>query len=813
MFRNTFYDPYKNKLHLWETINGKRLKDTIDFVHTYYVYDKNQTNGTKDIFGKSVVKRTTDDKKKMRELAQNVSCCETDISEEIKFLHSRYEKIEMDPNFDDFNICYLDIEVALENESSKPEEAKFPINLITIKFSNTGKVFTFGTHEYTGDKKLENYYYCATEKILLEEFLTVWRKQRPDIVTGWYIDGFDIPYIIARAEKLNIKKSLSPINKVVQNHKTGSYRIAGVSILDYQALYKKFTKDNRESYSLQYISMFEIEEGKLEYEGTINDIWRTDWNRFVEYNIQDTLLVEKLEKKLKYIQLCITLSYESLVPMERVFSSISVLTGWILKTLHKKNLVMPDKVHQEPEEYEGAFVYAKEGFYKNLVSFDVESLYPHLIIAYNISPETLVTNPQHAESLSWTDHCINTPSKGIWYDKTKKGILPEIVENIFNQRKKFKAKMKKAKREGDAVAEEYFNRQQYIRKIMINSMYGVLANEYFHFYNVNNAKAVTDGGRDVIRFLSDNINKYFKEFFHKNKKYFPVEDEKNRITKDVIVLVDTDSNYISLDEVYSKLNVKEDFVTWCNNFVDEFFNPFFKKLLRVHAEKYGIPSIFNFQREKIMSKMLILAKKKYVVEVLDNEGEIYKKPKLSITGIEVVRTDTPKFCRDKIKTVLEKIFETENKEEIISLMKDIKKDFKKADIDQISIPKGISDYEKYAKQDSYYKKNGINFKKGTPKQHKAAIYYNYLVKKYGLKIEMIVSGSKIKYCHVNPGNILNATTIAFIGKYPEKFESIFKIDYEMQWQKTFQNVIQRFFDVLNWGTISFQSDKLTRFFE
>lgn len=283
------------------------------------------------------------------------------------------------------------------SEFPKPEEAKFPINLISIHYSKEDEVYTFGLRPYTGDSPLvKNYHYCSDEKTMLERFIKHFRKKSVDILTGWNVMGFDVPYIVNRCRNLKIETLLSPINLDYVQRKTGGYHIEGggftipgISILDGLELYKNFVYTKRERYSLQFIGKLEVNEGKKDLEGTVNTAWK-QWNEFVEYNIQDVLLCKKIEDKKKHIKLTIQFCYQALIPFERIFSSITLVTGYMLRYLHERNIVFPDRINTEKnKKFPGAYVMAKPGFYEYVVSFDVASMYPHEIMTYNISPETI----------------------------------------------------------------------------------------------------------------------------------------------------------------------------------------------------------------------------------------------------------------------------------------------------------------------------------------------------------------------------------------------------------------------------------------
>jgi DNA polymerase elongation subunit (family B) len=801
-------------MYFWETVDGARLKDCVDIEYEYYVKEYKNKSDITDIYGNQVSRRlakSNAEVKQLRESGENL--CESDLPQDVKFLQSRYGKLgDIKYKFDDFNIANIDIEVASENnEFPKAEDAKFPINLLSVKINPEGNLYTFGIHKYLGlDPNVKNYCECENEKDLLEKFIMFFRKKHIDIITGWNVIGFDILYILNRCEQLGIEKSISPINKTNKrkNPKTEewSISIAGISLIDYIDLYKTFTKDKRESYSLNYISIFEVGEGKMEFDGTINNLWKTDWNKFVEYNVQDVILVDKIDKKIRYIDLAISMCLQSLVPIEKYNSSVLRATGSILKHIHQRNMVLPDRPrHVVKEELVGAYVEAKVGYFESCMSLDVESLYPHMLISWNISPETLRLNPKNTEGL------IKTPVEGVYYTK-EMGIIPSIIQNIFNERREFK---RKYKIETDPLLKQYYDLRQYTNKIFLNSIYGVLGNEFFHLYNINNARVVTMGGQDLIKYIGNCFRNYFESYFHLNKKWFPKEDINNKLKNEVLILIDTDSNFLCLDEVYKKLSSKnESFLDWAKKFEVEFLKPFIDKILQQYADNNGIKQVINFRREKIIDKLMILTKKKYSLTLLDDDGVNYDPPKLKIIGIEIVRTSTPSWAREKIKDVINQIFKNpKDKDDIINLLKQYKKEFKNQPIETIAFPRGVSDYKKYMDDDEFKDDEIPKMKSGIPIANRASVFYNYLIQKYKLQYQPISDGSKIKFIYVKEDNLLRTNIIGFVGICPKEFEKMFKIDYDLQYNKCFLSVIQRFFDVLGHGEINFNSGKLDKFME
>lgn len=652
---------------------------------------------------------------------------------------------------------------------------------------------------------------------------------------------FDMPYIIKRCEILNIKESLSPIGIYREKSKHagykidgGGYEIAGISILDGLDLYKNFEREKRQSYSLNAIGLIEVGEGKLDFEGSINDLWERDWNRYVEYNIQDVLLTKKINDTKRYIELTINFCYQALVPFEKIFTSVNLVTGFMGRYLHNHDMVLPDKAQNIVRgNLDGAFVMANVGMHKYCMSFDVESMYPHMIIRYNISPETLVMYPKDTTGL------ISTPIEGVYYKKDKVGVLAEVVSNIFNDRKRMKNKWEVCKRLENGMSDEevaedwekpvslvkelkeesekehgnasYYYSQQYIRKILVNSIYGCVSNEHFVFYNLNNARVVTGGGQSLIKFLSKTTNEYFLQNINKIiKKCFPHIKKKISLSKPVCILIDTDSNYLCFEEIIEKLGIEfkdmAEFREWALTINEKFFEPFYEKIMKIYFKKFNIDEIINFKKEKIISNVAVLAKKKYAMKVVDNEGEFYEDPKLSFTGIEIVRTDTPVFCRKYLEDVINEIFNTNDKKQVIDKIRDIHEKYLTVPIDQIALAKGVKNYSKYATEPmSTYIETGLKYPKGCPIHVRASMNYNYFVEKYNLPLMPITNGTKMKYVFVKTNNILRQNVVGFIGNWPKDFDKHFEIDKDMLWFKTFISTMQRFFDVLDWGPVKLET--------
>jgi len=859
MFKRIYFDNKSKHIHLWETYNGKDVKSNEPFEYKYYVQNNKSTSDIKDIDNNPVLQLKTRNKDKMDSLKNNgLKLYETDIPEEVQYLQYRYQDVDLKPDINDFKIAYLDIEVESEFEFPKPEEAKFPINLITVYHSTKKTYCTWGIREYTGDSPLVGEYrYFADERRMLADFIKWFRLQNFDILTGWYVKDFDVHYILKRKENLEIGEELTSLKKyyhtlktmistdpksgVTMKRKVYYCNIAGLNILDSLELYKKFTFDTLESYQLNFVAHHLGLEGKLELEGQVNNEWKNNWNRFVEYNIQDVILVKQIEEKKKHIQLAIQFASEALIPIDRVFSSIATVEGYILRNLHKQNMVMPDKKHGAIDEWhkqklyieenghkqnvkdgeddfdpffvKGAYVEATNGLFKNLMAYDLTSLYPWNIIQFNISPEVKIFNPT-AQRIAKGD-LISTPINGVYYLKNKTGIIPQVVEKIFNERKAFKDLSMKYENEGNKDLAKYYDSQQHIRKILINSFYGCLANKHSHFYDVDNARVITRAGRTLIKYLSNTTNNYFKQCWPEiAKEHFPNLKEYPKIEKDLVAVIDTDSCYLCLDEVKEKYAPDMPLIDFCHKVDEDILEPFYDKILEIFANKHNAKHVQNFKREDIITKQLVLAKKKYIKIVLQHEKVIYDEPKFKATGGEIVKSDVPKLCRRMIKETVNILFtgDVPNKEDVLKHIKKVKKEYKEQKKEEISSNKSVNEYTKYAEPTDYYiKKKGLIIKKSTPIHVRASMNYNYMIAKYNLPYTPVNNGTKIKYVYLNPKNILGTDVIAFIGNWPKEFDKYFVIDYRLQFHKSFLKAIQGIFDVMNWGEINLRAGGLSKF--
>lgn len=834
-FSNIFYDYKTGKIHLWEYLNGAREHVEEEYKPYCYLYDNN--GEFRDINGKKCKKKefeTWSNQKNYVEKYTNRTL-EGDISPEDRFLIDRYAHIPEITDFPIFNIHYIDIECKADKGFPSATNIDNEITLISIYSTVTKKIYVFGAYDYTPTDKFVEYIWCEDEMDLLKKYFRWHKENMPDVITGWNCEGFDIPYILNRGKYIiseTFTNRYSPIN-IVRDNRNGGYDIAGISVLDYLNLYKQFAINQRESYSLDYISNTELGEGKVKFDGSLNELMTKDWKRYVEYNIKDVMLVKRLEDKLGYIKLVQGQSYACRVPLKRYGSSIRKFDNYLMSLLKPKKLVVPTAMRHEMSSIPGGYVSEPQvGYFKHVVGYDFTSLYPHIIMALNISPDSYIgtLDGNHTEfdiyKIEENKH-YHLEGKEVLGSKLKELILsknllvspcgtlykpaaafiPTIIHDLFEKRKQYKKQMQEAERKYQETKEEKYKLQastydtfQYSTKILLNSAYGIMANAQYRFFNLNNAKSVTLMGQKVVKYTAEIINDYFT---------------KNFGIKDIVsIYSDTDSIYVNFDGVLKWAKDKNiivktdgDFIKFVNSFTNNYLSKYLEEKLLDFCKVHGIKrNFFDLKREAIATGSIFIQKKKYALNVIDSEGTTYEKAKIKIKGMEIVRSSTPSFCRDKIKEVVAEIFKNNNLEYIVNMLRGIKKDFKSVPIETIAFPRGVSGMSEYILKDN-------SLKKGTPIHVRAANNYNKLLEKKNLtnKYEKIHDGDKIKFIYLNPENILKENIIAFKDVLPKEFELEKSIDYETQFEKSFLSPINTLADAMGW-VISLDTEDMASLF-
>jgi len=594
-----------------------------------------------------------------------------------QYISEKYPGEHIQFDIKKIRLVTIDIEVAAESGFPDVENVAEELLLISLQDYATKKVTTFGSRPFVNKDPNVTYVLCDDEVHLLRSFLAYWRKNLPEVITGWNSQMYDIPYLAGRINRIlgeKAMKDLSPWGLVSQDEvyisgrKNITYDIGGVTQLDYLDLYKRFTYTSQESYRLDYIANYELGEKKLDHNeyDTFREFYTKDWDKFVRYNIIDVQLVDKLEDKLKLIELAITMAFDAKVNFIDIHYQVRMWDTIIYNYLKKQNIVIPPKKRtSKSQKYAGAYVKEpKPGKYDWVVSFDLNSLYPHLIMQYNISPETLKDDKHPTatvdrilkEEIDFQLHkdsavCAN----GAMYRTDIRGFLPEIMEKIYTERTVYKKKMLTAKQKYEDTKDPKlvkdiatFNNIQMARKIQLNSAYGAIGNEYFRYYKLENAEAITLSGQVSIRWIEDRMNNYLN-------KILKTENE------DYVIAVDTDSIYLHLGPLVEVIYKEREKTT-------EGVVGFLNKICEMEFEKYissSYEALANYvnayeqkmfmKRENIADRGIWTAKKRYILNVWDSEGVRYAEPKLKMMGIEAVKSSTPAPCRTMIKDVLKLI--------------------------------------------------------------------------------------------------------------------------------------------------------------
>ena len=734
-----------------------------------------------------------------------------------QYISEMYPEPEVKFDISKIKLTTLDIEVKSENGFPDVESAAEEILLISIQDYTTKQIRTWGQGPF--NNKQENVIYKSfdSEYELLNAFINWWmiESNTPEVITGWNIELYDIPYLSRRLERVlgeKLMKRLSPWGLVTEDEiyiagrRNIAYDIGGVTQLDYLNLYKKFTYKAQESYRLDYIASVELGQKKLDHSefDTFKDFYTQGWQKFVEYNIIDVELVDRLEDKMKLIELAITMAYDAKANYVDVFSQVRMWDTIIYNYLKKKNIVIPPKNRsQKNEKYAGAYV--KEpipGKYDWVVSFDLNSLYPHLIMQYNISPETLIDQRHPSatvdrileEEINFELHkdsavCAN----GAMYRKDVRGFLPELMEKIYKDRTIYKKKMLEAKQQYEKKKTKTLEKEiarcnniQMARKIQLNSAYGAIGNQYFRYYKLANAEAITLSGQVSIRWIENKMNNYLN-------KILKTEDE------DYVIASDTDSIYLNLgplvDVVYQDREKNaEGIVSFIDKICEEKFEPFIDnsyKQLANYVNAYD--QMMFMKRENIAERGIWTAKKRYILNVWDSEGVRYEEPKLKMMGIEAVKSSTPAPCRTMIKDGL-KIMMNGTEEEVIDYIDNCRTNFKSLPPEEIAFPRTVSNVKKYDSKTDIYSK-------GTPIHARGALLFNYYVKKNKLdrKYSLIGNGEKIKFIYLKKPNIIQENVISFIQDFPKELGLDKYIDYDLQFEKSFVEPLKAILDAIGWN--------------
>lgn len=798
---------------------GKPVQDRVKFSPTLYIRSSGKPTEHTTIEGSYLEPKKFETMKEAKDFVEVYEGVEDfeihgNTNYVTQFIYEKFPG-EIPFNLDFINTCTIDIEVMSDDGFPYPENARHELISIAMKMSRTNTYYVWGIHEYDNSENSNVLYVqCDDERQMLLNFLDYWSSHTPDILTGWNSRLFDIPYLVNRINLVlgeEYSKKLSPWGLVSQKEivikgkKYSTFEIAGIQQLDYYDLFQKFgyTYGAQESYKLDHIAYIVLGERKLSYEeaSTLNELYKTNYQKFIDYNIRDVYLVDRLEDKLGLISLALTMAYKAGVNYTDTFGTTMIWETAIYRDLMSRNVVPPPTVEKSKSNLVGAYVKDPQvGLHNWVCSFDLNSLYPNIIVQWNMSPETIV---EESDTRFNVDSCLSrqvratnpeytVAANGSMYRKNRMGIIPSLVRKYYDDRKTIKKKMIEAKQELEVADKEdkqriysierdiaRYENQQMAIKILLNSLYGAIGNRHFKYFDIRVAEAITTTGQLAIQWAERAMNKKLNSVL-KTDNF------------DYVIAIDTDSLYVNFGPLIEKCDPKNKV-----DFLDSICSDTFEKELRKAYSE--LSDAFNcyenrmeMKRESIADVGIWTAKKRYILNVFDNEGVRYAEPKLKIMGIEAIKSSTPSACREALKELF-KVIVSGSEAKTQKAIRHFKQHFSTLPPEEVSFPRGVSDIDKWRDRKNVYKK-------ATPIHVRGALLHNELLKSKGLekKYQEIKSGDKIKFCYLKMPNPLKENVISFIDYLPQEFQLSKYVDNDVQFEKTFIKPITPILEAIGW---------------
>jgi len=712
------------------------------------------------------------------------------------------------------NVTTMDIETAYEDGFPEPEKANQEVLAITLKNNIDGIYRVWGMKDYDEDAALikpVKYIKCRDEADLLLKFLDFWsdHDKCPDVITGWNVKFFDIPYLVNRvANVLGVDQisKFSPwgmvdFQKVVKRGREQiTYKIQGIQTLDYLDLFQKFgySYGTQESYKLDHIAYVVLGEKKLSFEesGSLRNLYKDDFQRYIDYNMKDVQLVDRLEDKMGLITLAMTVAYKGGVNYQDTFGTVGIWESIIYRKLFsEKTMPMIEPDEMGVRDFEGGYVKPPQvGMHDWVVSFDLNSLYPNIIVQWNMSPETLNKDPQYNKP-SGVDLYLNAnepqggkhsvAANGSTYRKDIDGVVPNIIVDYYDERKSVKKMMiaaeKQYQKEKTVELEKEINRlhnQQMAIKILMNSLYGAIGNKYFRYYDLRIAEGITLTGQLAIKWAEKAVNKELNQILKTDEDY--------------VIAMDTDSLYINFGPLVEQLKPKDP-VKFLDKICVEHFEP---AIAKAYDKLFNVMSChkprMEMGREVIADRGIWTAKKRYILNVHNSEGVQYSEPKLKIMGIEAIKSSTPEIVRAKFKEIFNVIISGSEKD-AQDFIQTFKQDFKSRSPEEVAFPRSVSDVVSWRDRKTVYKK-------GSPIHVRGSLVYNKALKESGMmhKYEAIQNGTRIKYLYMKKPNSVKENVIAFPDVLPKEFGLHGHIDYDKQFEKTFIEPLELILNSIGW---------------
>jgi DNA polymerase elongation subunit (family B) len=849
---------------------GEREFRDIPVKHTFYVKDPRGKHTS--IYGDAVTRivcKNTKELRKEQAINSGKQLFESDINPIFVTLSENY----LNQDAPKLNVAFYDIEVDFDPERgyASPDDAFMPITAIAVylQWMQTMVCLALPPKGLKMEeakemvKEFPNTYLFDNEADMLDMFLDL--IQDADVISGWNSEGFDVPYTVNRVTKVLSKDDtrrfclFNQLPKKREYEKFGrtatTYDFVGRVHLDSLELYRKYTYEERHTYRLDAIAEYELGERKTQYEGTLDQLYNNDFKTFVEYNINDCMLLEKLDKKLKFIDLANTLAHECTVLLQTTMGAVAVTEQAIINEAHRRGFQVPNRTkmdEREDSQAAGAYVaYPKEGIHDWIGSLDINSLYPSAIRALNMGPETIVgqlrqtLTDEYIEAqmakgksfaaawegvfgsleytavmeqeigtditIDWEDGSSDVLSaaevyrlifesnqpwvlsaNGTIFTYEKEGIIPGLLKRWYSERKEMQAKLKEAINAGNKIEEEYWDKRQLVKKINLNSLYGAILNSGCRFFDKRIGQSTTLTGRQIVKHMAGKVNEIVcGEYDYRGK---------------AIIYGDTDSCYFSAYTTLKK-DIDKGLIPWTKESVVQLYDQIGEEVNSTFPQfmldTFHVPKtrgeVIKAGREIVGSKSLFITKKRYAVLYYDKEGkraDVDGKPgKIKAMGLDLKRSDTPEFIQDFLSDVLEKVLTGASEQDVLDFISEFRIRFKARPGWEKGSPKRANNITDYQEKE---KKAG---KTNMPGHVRASINWNTLKRMYDDKYSAnITDGAKVIVCKLK-ANPLEYASVAYPVdelRLPQWFKDLPFNHAEME-ATIIDKKLENLIGVLNWN--------------